>query len=203
MIGAEPSAIVEEYKGRSGEIKFMQILFAGQTLKLNEGDVLVLGYLRSCLRETIVGGSVKIGEEQSEITDGNRKTEDVDCDGGSMIGPISSRKEVAAAVFRKGNFQKSLPKPDWTLFGVSPIFKTTQHASSIKIERLDKQEKTIEITSEGLFVDMAKEGVSLVPSALYRIAIDDHKFHLKISPLAKVEVPILSRIVVFDVVSKN
>ncbi len=196
--GAEPAAVVEDYQGGSAKIEIMQLLSPGEKLDLSPKDVLVLGYFTSCIRETIRGGEVTIGSEESAISGGKRKSEDIDCDGGAMISPQPTRKEAAAAVFRKGNFEKSLPKPDWTLFGKSPIFKLTKPAKEIVIERLDAEEKIRKLKISGLIVDTSRTGISLDPSGLYKISIDRNEFHLKISPLAEDSAPILSRIVVFD-----
>lgn len=197
-MGQEPAAVVEEYRGSSSQIEAMQLLSPGEKIALAANEELVLGYFSSCVRETIKGGEVTIGKEESVVSGGNRKSEDIDCDGGAMIGPQASRKEAAAAVFRKGNFAASLPKPDWTLFGKSPIFKLASPAETIQIERLDGPEEKFSPKPAGLVLDTSKSGISLSPSGLYKITIDKHVFHLKISPLAEDNVPVLSRIVVFD-----
>ena len=36
-------------------------------IKLGPRDTIVLGYLKSCWRETITGGTVTVGAEQSEV----------------------------------------------------------------------------------------------------------------------------------------
>ena len=56
---ADPSAIVEDTKGKV-EVEFMDYLVPGRVVKLGANDELVLGYLRSCWRETIKGGTVTV-----------------------------------------------------------------------------------------------------------------------------------------------
>ena len=79
-----PSAIVEDVSARSVETRVFDYLRAGDVLELGPSDALILGYLNSCLRETITGGRVTIGETQSLVEDGSVVRETVDCHGGPM-----------------------------------------------------------------------------------------------------------------------
>ena len=45
----------------------------------------MLGYLRSCWRETITGGVVTVGAEHGTVEHGRVFRELVECDGGSLI----------------------------------------------------------------------------------------------------------------------
>ena len=197
-IADEPSAIIEDFQGTALGIEAMQIVHPSAVLALNKDDVLVLGYFTSCVRETIISGTVTVGSEESNVIGGTKKTDDVDCDGGSMVGPNASRKEAAVAVFRKDSSKQTLPKPDWTLFGISPLFKLSKPAKKITIERIDRDDKLVEIHPKTNTIDALNYGIRLVPSGLYSINIDGKSFYLKVSPLAEIEAPILSRIVMFD-----
>src|SRR5687768_1072514 len=79
----EISAIVEEAPARSG-LTPMDYVEAGRVVQLGKGDTLILGYLSSCLREVIDGGSVRIGPEQSEVVGGKVTRTKIDCAGGGM-----------------------------------------------------------------------------------------------------------------------
>ena len=65
-----PVALVEEVRGRPAGIEFMDYVSAGKVIKLGRQDLIVLGYLRSCWHETITGGTVIVGTEQSDVQGG-------------------------------------------------------------------------------------------------------------------------------------
>jgi hypothetical protein len=62
--------LVEDVKSASANVEFMDYVGAGQVIKLEPSDVLVLSYFKSCEHETITGGTVRVGSEKSEVTDG-------------------------------------------------------------------------------------------------------------------------------------
>jgi len=48
----------------------MKYAHAGQVIRLGPDQTLVLSYKDSCVRETITGGTVTIGTDQSEVQSG-------------------------------------------------------------------------------------------------------------------------------------
>jgi hypothetical protein len=193
----EISAIVEQVGGPDSGVHEMDLLKQGQVIKLKTGASMTVGYLRSCVREIIVGGQVTIGAEASKVVNGLRRKEDVDCDGGQLVRTSKQSDDVAGAVFRKGNFdQKALPKPDWTLFGVSPFVRLSKAGGTLKIERLDKVENTIKVPIKGDWVDLKTKGIKLKPSGVYAMTSGKRPVVVKVSPLAEPGAPILSRLIV-------
>src|SRR5262245_10264646 len=79
-----PVAVVEDVSGKVAGVEFMDYVAAGKVIKLGARDTLVLGYLKSCWRETITAGIVTIGSEQSEVQNGKVERTRVKCDGGQM-----------------------------------------------------------------------------------------------------------------------
>src|SRR5262249_19207601 len=65
-----PVAVVEDVSGKTAGVEFMDYVAAGKVIKLGAHDTIVLGYLKSCWRETITAGTVTIGTEQSEVQNG-------------------------------------------------------------------------------------------------------------------------------------
>src|SRR5437588_12458930 len=55
---ADVVALVEEIGEPRPGVQFMDYLTSGQMIPLHAGERLVIDYLRSCMRETIVGGVV-------------------------------------------------------------------------------------------------------------------------------------------------
>jgi hypothetical protein len=58
----------------------MDYVEEGQIIALPAGESLVLGYLFSCWVETIRGGRVVVGREQSRVVGGEVRRERVNCD---------------------------------------------------------------------------------------------------------------------------
>lgn len=193
----EVSAIVEQVGGPDSGVYEMDLLEAGQVIKLGPGSSMTLGYLRSCVREIIIGGDVTIGAESSKVVNGLRRKEEVDCDGGQLVRTSQQSDDVAGAVFRKGNFErKTLPKPDWTLFGVGPFIRLSKAGGTVQIERLDKVEDTIKVPVKGDWVDLEAKGIKLEPSGVYAMSSGNRPVVVKVSPLAEPGAPILSRLIV-------
>src|SRR5215475_518582 len=66
-----PAAVVEDLAGSVPGVQFMDYVEPGQVIRLGAHDRIVLGYLKSCWRETISGGTVTVGNEQSEVQRGD------------------------------------------------------------------------------------------------------------------------------------
>ena len=111
-------AVVEDVQGNVSGAELMDYVAPGQVIKLGPGGMIVLGYMKSCWRETISGaGAVIVGTEQSGVQLADVKAEKVPCD------PKQSDKvgrevgESAAAVVRSA---KSLPGAGVVMIGDTP-----------------------------------------------------------------------------------
>ena len=193
----EISAIVEYMSTSDVGVQPMEILEEGRVIELGDNSTLTLGYLRSCIRETITGGKVTVGLEESKVENGKRLVEEVDCDGGSVIKSSKRGDEVVGAVYRKGDTRrKKLPKPQWTLYGTDPVLRLSKPTKRIVIERLDKEgHGLIDLAVNGVLIDLSKVGVQLDPGGLYAISDGKTRYVLKVSPLAVPEAPLLSRFI--------
>jgi hypothetical protein len=78
--GGPPVAVVEDVRGAAISVGLMDYVAAGQVIKLGAKDSIVLGYLSSCWRETITGGTIVVGEEKSAVSEGKVQCTKVDCD---------------------------------------------------------------------------------------------------------------------------
>lgn len=79
---ATPVAIIEDIQASNTGLLFMDYVNEGQVIKLGKEESITLGYLLSCQRETITGGTVTIGEQQSKVSKGRLLREEVECSGG-------------------------------------------------------------------------------------------------------------------------
>ena len=97
---AQRVALVEEVKGKVTGVEFMDYVAPGTVIKLGPRDSIVLTYIKSCWRETITGGTVVIGVEQSLFHLSRVEGGKVDCD---RVGrPVTDQqRDVAGTVFRR------------------------------------------------------------------------------------------------------
>src|SRR6202166_2646978 len=84
-LAGEPVAVVEDVSGKASGLEFMDYVDSGKVIKLEPRDRIVLDYLKSCWRETITGGTVTVGDEQSEIAGGEVVRAKIACEGGKMM----------------------------------------------------------------------------------------------------------------------
>ena len=99
-------AIVEEIEADRSKAVFMDLLGTGHTIELGTKGRLVLGYLNSCLREVIDGGTVTIGREKSTVKGGKIKRERVECDGGACCCRRNKQEKARRWYFEREIFRK-------------------------------------------------------------------------------------------------
>jgi hypothetical protein len=195
-----PAAIVEDLKGKVDGVEFMDYVHPGKVIKLGTSGSIVLSYLNSCLRETITGGVVLVGTEQSKVDPmANVQSAKVECDGKRMQLSESEASQSAATTFRSMKDAKTRPAEPVTIYGVSPVFEATAPGKLV-IERTDQAGARDEVTLDGKsllkgrFYDMAKAGKSLTPGASYAATLGSRRIAFKIDPQAKPDAPIVGRL---------
>jgi hypothetical protein len=197
-----PTALVEDVKSNT-DVEFMEYVGTGQVIKLGPSGALVLSYLKSCEHEVIVGGTVVVGTERSEVDGGKVTRTKVACDGGKVEVSSQEATETAATAFRLQNAPH-----ETVLYARAPIIEIPRlhpgDSRELVFERIDPpgERFTIKI-SEGLndggFYDLAKTNRTLVPGATYRASVGDYKIIFKIDASAKSgRVPIVSRLLRFQ-----
>ncbi len=200
-------AVVESVKGDVPGIEFMDYVSTGQVIKLGPKDSIVLGYLKSCLQETITGGTVIVLEDQSLVQLGTVKRSTVPCDAGHMKLKPREAKESAGNVFRSGPADPaSAPAPvPLNLYGQSPVIEVNDRRDPLIIERLDKagERMEIEIKDNTLlrnrFVDLHKTGTRLARGARYSASQGTAKIEFTIDADAQPgATPIIGRLLSFD-----
>lgn len=186
-----PVALVEEVGGKPAGVEFMDYVTAGTVIKLGPKDSIILGYLRSCWRETIRGGTVTVGPAQSEVLGGTVERVRGECDGGRMELAAAQAKQSAAAVYRKVITPRSVPKPQFTIYGRSPVVEL-KGGGKIVIERVDvvngeRMELTISpiVLVRGAFYDLLRAGKSLHPGGVYRATVADQLIIFEVDKAAK------------------
>jgi hypothetical protein len=200
-----PVAVVEEVKGKPAGIEFMDYVTPGKVIKLGPKDTIVLGYMKSCWRETITGGTVVIGAEQSLVHLSEVERAKVDCDGANRRLTNQETHESAAAVFRNMTpAQQAITPPPLTIYGLSPIVEV-EGGGKLVIERLDKQGERHDVTVHsksllhGRFYDFAQTKKALTPGGTYAASFGGHEIVFKVDPAAKPgATPVVGRLLRFE-----
>jgi hypothetical protein len=188
-----PVALVEDVVGTPPGIEFMDYVSPGTLIALGPRDGVVLGYIRSCWRETIRGGTVRIGHDHSEVTGGKLERVKIACDGGRMELAAEQARQSATSVYRdpKAGRPKraALPRPQFVLHGRSPVIEL-KGGGTLTLERLDAagEVRTIELVpakmTRGTFLDLAGSNVSLAPGGLYAARIGEQRIVFQVAPAA-------------------
>jgi hypothetical protein len=175
-----PVAVVEDVQGKVTGAEFMDYVAPGKVIKLGAGGTVVLGYMKSCRRETISGiGTVVVGAEESLVHLADVKGNKVDCDSGHSQLLDRTVGESAATVVRSLD-SKASNSPRLTLYGASPMVETTGRGRLV-IERLDVRGEHYDVdltpTSvvRGKFYDFAKTGTALKPGGTYAASLGSQR----------------------------
>lgn len=184
-----PVALVEEITGKPPGIEFMDYVSPGKVIALGPRDAIVLGYIRSCWRESIRGGTVKVGQDQSEVSGGQVERLKIACDGGRMELAAEQAKQGATMVMRVPDARprrSSLPKPQFVLHGRSPVVEL-KGGGAIAIERLDAagEKFAIDLPRARLvrdtFADLADSGITLSPGGLYMARVGEQQIVFQVA----------------------
>jgi hypothetical protein len=196
-----PVAIVEEVKGKVTGAEFMDYVRPGTVIKLGSDGVVVLGYLASCLRETIKGGVAIVGAEESRTSLGEVSREKVGCDPRRAQLTDRQATQSAATTFRSISPSNPEGAASPTIHGLSPILELTQ-PGKIVIERTDAPGERFEVvvTSKmlvkGKFYDLNTAGKALMPGGSYTAIAGSRKSAFRVDPQARPGAsPVVGRLV--------
>ncbi len=196
---AEPVALVEDLSAARPNLQFMDFLVEGRIIALARQERIVLGYMATCLRETIIGGRITVGSEESLVEGGTVEREEIDCDGGALRLTVAQAQEAGATVFRdkKKDGATRLPRAQRVLYGVSPMLLLSKGPATVTITRLDAAAKPLIFSLKTRRHDLAKDGVALAKGGLYIAEAGERRVVFKISSIAGVDAPILGRLLAF------
>jgi hypothetical protein len=217
---AEPTAIVEEIEPSIEGIEVMALLEPGEVVALDPKGHLVLGYLANCARESITGGRVVIGREQSIVEDGKVERTAASC-------PSASARTTQRVQVMAGIVVRSLPKSGDAAPPVQQQVATVEPGAgpvtaarlaighTVPIILLPSTDAVLEIrrldigvgsAADGFWrlrpsarlLDLGDFGVRLEPGASYVVSHGDHSMRLDVAASAHGDdAPPLSRLVRF------
>ena len=175
----EPVAIVQIIDSiKENKVDFLDMVEVGEVIELGEDGTLTLGYFKSCLEETVVGGTVTIGEMQSRVEGGKVRQEKTRCDGEQLLLAANESVESGAHAVRKlSSAQRpplSKPTSNIEIYHVSPIF-LVPNVIEVSLQRTDKKEKTYTLSLDAaqnkklLLIDLQKQNIQLTPGGQYRL----------------------------------
>ena len=184
---SEPVALVEEVTKERTNLQLMDYLEAGRQIDLGAEETLRLGYLFSCVEETITGGTVTIGEAQSTVDGGTVVRNWVDCDGGSVLLAEGQDQEAGAAVFRNDQPCDAAPQPDRVVYDVSPLVKFQDTPEAITVTPICEGEDDagFMVPMNDRIVDFREAKITLEPGRTYRFSTQSRSTIVKISRLAR------------------
>jgi hypothetical protein len=197
-----PVAVVEDVKGKVAGIEFMDYVAPGKVIKLGPRDSIVLGYLKSCWRETIAGGIVVVGAEASLVHGGQVERDRIPCDAGRIpLGEREAAQSAATIVRGMSTGHQAAPRPPLTLYGASPVVEVKTRGALV-VERIDVTGERHEIALRGKafvrgkFYDFARAGRTLTPGATYTASLGPGKTMFRIDPQAGPgATPVIGRLV--------
>ncbi|OAF15487.1 hypothetical protein AYJ54_39640 [Bradyrhizobium centrolobii] len=189
-VAQTPAAIVEDVQGKVDGVEFMDYVAPGKIIKLGPKAALVLGYLKSCVRETITEGVVLVGAEQSTVQLGDVQRVKVPCDANAAQLSERQANQSAATTFRTMRSDtKAAPSRLPTIYGVSPLVQA-RSGSTLVIERTDGKEPTISVPLKadnlvaGKFYDFAKAGKTLAPGGTYLATLGAKRYTFQVDARA-------------------
>jgi hypothetical protein len=184
-----PVAVVEEVQGNVTGAEFMDYVVPGKVIKLGQGASIVVGYMKSCRRETINGvGTVVVGDDESKVHLAEVEASKTNCDPAQAHATTRATSDVAASVVR--SLQKGAPPgPQLTLYGTSPLVEAKGRGTLV-FERLDQkgERQQFDLTGnqlKGRFYDLAGTSKSLTPGATYAATFASRRIVFRVDPAAR------------------
>jgi hypothetical protein len=197
-----PVAVVEDVQGQVTGVEFMDYVAPGAIIKMGPDGKVVLGYMKSCRRETITGaGTVIVGAAESTAQFSAIAAGNVQCDSGHSQLLDRQVGESAASVVRGLGDDTS---PQVTLYGLSPVVEATGRGKLV-VERLDVKGERYDVNftaaslTRGKFYDFARTATALQPGGTYAASLGSQRVVFRVDPAAVPgPTPIIGRLVSLD-----
>ena len=196
-VQAEPVALIENISGQNGKFQIMDFLDPGIKIQLKPDGLLVLGYLNSCIQESIRGGSVTVGKLESIIVDGQVERKQLTCEGTTKALVTRTKKRDAGAVVFRNKKNSKKVETEHEVYGLSPLIYLTVVSDEILLTRMGSEEERYKLAVTNGMVDLAQKGIKLHRNSNYLLEAGTRTRTFKVSAKARRKVPLLSRLLRF------
>jgi len=201
---AAPAALVEDVSTGVTGVEAFDYVSAGRQIQLGGSGKLVLGYLNSCQEETIVGGIVTVGADQSAVAGGSVGRKTVACAGKPMQLTAEQSGTSGGLVFRKPPPKNAAATAPVTpaadrprvISSVGPVISVPA-AGRVTIARVDGKAAAIVLDLSAKPVDLGKRGVHLTPGGTYRASYGSSSVVFEISAQSTGDTSPLARLIRF------
>ena len=186
-------AILEEIAGASGKHEAFDELKSGERLELGAGGRAIVGYLGSCVRETIDGGTVVIGKDQSQIDGGKVARETIPCEATQLVLSEEEAGKSATVAMRPMPWVRETKQ---IVPSLSPLI-WVEAKGQLTVKRYDTEDQQVlTFPIKDGKVDLAEHRVELVPNGYYELQAGKKKMVIQIHSNAHTgAMPAMSRLV--------
>lgn len=170
---AAPAALVEDVSAGVKGVEAFDYVSAGKQIQLGSAGKLVLGYLGSCQEETITGGIVTVGSDQSSVSGGSVDRKAVACAGKSMQLTTEQSGKSGGLVFRKPPSTSATAAPAAganrpRLMPIAGPVISLPRPGRLTIVRVDTSAAPVTLDLPAKPVDLGMRGVRLAPGGTYQ-----------------------------------
>src|SRR5690349_19235079 len=199
---AAPAALVEDVSAGVKGVEAFDYVSAGKQIQLGSAGKLVLGYLASCLEETITGGIVTVGTDQSSVSGGSVDRKTVACAGKSMQLTAEQSGKSGGLVFRKApsTGATTAPAPSADRPRMMPIAGPVialPKPGRLTIVRVDTSAVPVTLDLPAKPVDLGKRGVRLAPGGTYQANYGANSVTFQIDAQSTADASPLARLIRF------
>lgn len=190
VAASKPVAIVEDSPKTEGRGQAFDLMEQNETIQLAPGETLVLGYLKSCTRETITGGTVTIGTKESTVEGGKVTREKTECTVSKLLLTADESQQSATVAFRPGEVLKHI-------YTRQPVI-VAKKSASVKVEAFEGG-KTWDLKPEKGLIDLQAAKLELQPGKRYKVTGDIASFVIEVDAAATTaKTGTLERVVVLE-----
>lgn len=188
-----PSALVENIAGVVRGPETLDYVAPGQVIELGSSGTIVLAYLETCVRETIMGGEVTIGQHSSQVKGGDIKRDRPPCNSVAITNPATS--SYAGTTFRSRSVARRA-----SVHSLTPIFEVSD-PGSIVLKRMDQPNGRPDVVIapgaliKGKFYDFAAVNKQLEAGGLYEVSVGERRLVFQVDQAANADGPLLARLV--------
>ena len=194
---AEPVALIEDISAQRENFQIMDFLDVGTKIVLKADDTLKLGYLTSCIQESILGGTITVGKAKSVIVGGQVTRSLLTCEGNTKVSATKNKKRDAGAVVFRNKKNAKTTKAEHEVSGLRPLIYLPVTSNDVYLSILSFKVKSYKFTVKNDIVDLAQNNIKLRRNVTYRLKAGKRTTTFKVSVKARRKAAVLSRLLRF------